>query len=407
MVRAHELAKIGIFPQKNSVWLSAWMTSTGAIPLPYRNTPYSNPKWVLFLDPDSSEQYFFNTESGDTSWEDPEPPAEGEEFSDYDSIKKSVKESLHAGAIDAEDVEENIERNYYLKNVIETEIDRGVPPYSTEVWRTRPARKQGERDNTKFAYKEGSENYNMWYHKFTGDRFDATVREASSTMCDPWVDSGWTEADRRKAEDASFCIWFAKGCCTRGAGCKYKHRVPTREDDVKNDHMLDIFGRQRHASHKNDMGGVGSYMKDCRGLYIADIKIDRTQPDCIQLLEAQLWKLFHPWGPIESIRVIPNKIIAFVKYEHRSAAEFAKVACSDQPVGLSEAINVRWAFEDPNPRAMEQGEIDTRDQFFALIEQRIAKMSLAERQQAGLLQAGDFSTDLEERFEISRDREDS
>lgn len=366
----------------------------GTIPLPYRDTSYTNPQWVMFLDTESGYPYFFNTESGDTSWEDPEPPMDAEDMEQYEDVTQQVRQGVLDGEIDAEDAVETIERNFYLKSAIEKEIDRGVAPYSSSIWRTRPARKQAEKDSTKFAYKEGGEMYNMWYHKFAGDRFDASVREASSTLCDPWLDSGWTEADKSKSEDASFCIWFAKGCCTRGVTCKYRHRVPTRHDDI--DHMLDVFGRQRHSSHKDDMGGVGSFMKDCRGLYISEIQIDRTQPDAIQLLEAQIWKLFHPWGPIESVRVIPNKIIAFVKYEYRSAAEFAKVACADQPVGLSPAINVRWAFEDPNPRAQEQAEIETRDKFFALIEARISKMSLQERTGAGLL----THTNWEDQFEI-------
>jgi hypothetical protein len=168
--------------------------------------------------------------------------------------------------------------------------------------------------------------------------------------------------------------------------------------------MLDIFGRERHAAHKDDMGGVGTFTKECRSLYISEIKIDRTQPDCIQKLEAQIWKLFHPWGPIESIRVIPNKVIAFVKYEYRAAAEFAKVACADQPCGLAEAINVRWAFEDPNPKAVEQALIENRDNFFAMLQKRISQMSIQDRIDAGLLDASNDSVDrgdLEERFETS------
>ena len=353
----------------------------------------------MFFDPESSKPYFYNTETEETSWEDPDPPV-GTAL--YTAEVERAKELVHAGRLDAEEWLEDAEKNFYLQTVIEKEIDRGVPPYLSDDWRTRPARKQAERDMTKFAYKEGSEMYNMWYHKFTGDRFDGTIREAATTVCDPWLDSGWTEADYRNAEEGPICLWFAKGCCTRGSACRYKHRVPTREDAAQAEQMVDIFGRARHANHKDDMGGVGAFMKECKCLYISEIKIDRTHPDCIQRLEAQLWKLFHPWGPIESIRVIPNKVIAFVKFEYRAAAEFAKVACADQPCGLSDAVNVRWAFEDPNPRAVEQAIIDTRDQFFSLVEKRIAAMSLQERVEKGLLRHDDVKpVELEERFETS------
>ena len=375
--------------------------SPSTIPPPYKHTPYDNPLWVMFMDVESGKPYFFNTETGDTAWEDPMPPRGVE---DYREKAKEVLVMVEEGNIESDEVHDEIERNYYLKSVIDAELSRGVPPYSSDNWRTRPARKQCERDNHKYAYKEGSENYNIWYHKYTSDRFDRTIREAAQTMCDPWRDSGWTEADKRSAHQSGFCIWFAKGCCTRGSACKYKHHVPARIDDEENDQMVDIFGRERHAAHKDDMGGVGSFTKECKTLYISEINLDRSQPDCVQKLEAQLWKLFHAWGPIESVRVIPNKAIAFVKYDYRAAAEFAKVACADQPCGLTQAINVRWAFEDPNPKAVEQAKIDARDQYFALLQKRISQMSFEERIDSGLIhEPNDDNIELDEKFETTID----
>jgi hypothetical protein len=371
-------------------------TSRGVIPPPYRNTPYENPVWVMFIDPDSGNTYFYNTETSETSWEDPSPPVGASLYQEVLNVAGAASKS-----VDTEEFLDEVEKNFYLKVEIDREIDRGTPPYLSEDWRTRPARKQAERDTSKFSYKEGSEFYNIWYHKYTGDRFDGTIREAASTICDPWSDSGWTEGDKKNSETPVFCLWFAKGCCTKGPSCRYKHHIPTREVDRSLDQMIDVFGRERHASHKDDMGGVGSFMKECKCLYVSEIQIDREQPDCIQRLEAQMWKLFHPWGPIESIRIIPNKLIAFIKFEYRAAAEFAKVACADQPVGLSKAINVRWAFEDPNPRAALQSVIDTRDQFFALVEKRISSMSFQERAERGLLDNAEHSKlDLEDRFEV-------
>ena len=358
------------------------------IPPPYLNTGYNNPQWVLFVDPEDRRPYFFNTDTGETSWEDPEPPAGAEIY----AIEKGREESVSPLGCDKSE-----ERNFFLMTMVEKEIDRGVPPYLSNDWRTCPARRQSDRDMSKIAYKEGSDRYNIWYHRHSVDRFEEAVRVAATSRCDPWTDSGWTEADSKRAESAPICMWFAKGCCSQGEKCRYKHRVPTRQDDEENDNMIDIFGRARHAQHSNDMGGVGSFLKECRSLYISEIALEEGEEFAVQKLEAQLWKLFHPWGPIESIRVIPNRLIAFVKYEYRSAAEFAKVACTGQPCGTAEAINVRWAFEDPNPRATEQAEIDTQDQFLALVEKRIAAMSLQERIERGLIK----EVPLEERFETS------
>jgi hypothetical protein len=372
------------------------MSNSVLIPPPYVNTPYDNPEWVMFFDSEDQKKFFFNTNTGETSWDDPDP-AEGVEK--YEKEKDQVAELVKTGSLPEHLVVDLAERNFYLVSAVEKEIDRGIPPYLSNEWRTRPARRQSDRDMSKIAYKEGSDKYNIWYHRYSVDRFDETVRIAATTKCDPWLDSGWTEADSKRAESAPFCIWFAKGCCSQGEKCRFKHRVPTRQDDENNDNMIDIFGRARHSQHSNDMGGVGSFLKECKSLYISEIVLEESEELAVQKFEAQLWKLFHPWGPIESIRVIPNRLIAFIKYEYRSAAEFAKVACGNQPCGLSEAINVRWAFEDPNPRAAEQAEIDTRDEFFSLVEKRIAAMSVEERVDRGFLPKPEPK--FEERFETS------
>eukprot|EP01090_Pellita_catalonica_P000564 TRINITY_DN10385_c0_g1_i2.p1 TRINITY_DN10385_c0_g1~~TRINITY_DN10385_c0_g1_i2.p1 ORF type:complete len:256 (+),score=63.44 TRINITY_DN10385_c0_g1_i2:78-770(+) len=67
---------------------------------------------------------------------------------------------------------------------------------------------------------------------------------------------------------------------------------------------------------------------------------------------------FSEWGDVEYVRIIWEKSIAFVKYKLRAAAEFAKEAMADQSLGYKEVINVRWANEDPNPRAQAQGASD-------------------------------------------------
>lgn len=363
------------------------MADDTIIPVSYTKTPYDNPRWVLFIDPDSRKPYYFNTQTGETSWDDPEPVLE-------------ATDKVAEGKVDEPSVSlDESERDAFLMAEVEKELDRGVPPYMSDDWKSRPARRQSSTDTGSVAYREGSERYNIWYHRVSMDRFDESVRVAATCSCDPWLDSGVTEADSKKAESPHFCMWFAKGSCSRGALCRYKHRVPTRKDDEESDQMVDIFGRERHAQHKDDMGGVGSFLKECKCLYISDIVLEKDEPNAVQKLEAQIWRLFHPWGPIESIRIIPSRLIAFVKYEYRSAAEFAKVACANQPCGLSPAINVRWAFEDPNTRAVEQSEIETREKFYSEVEKRISAMSYKERLERGLLPSAPL--ELDERFETS------
>ena len=58
--------------------------------------------------------------------------------------------------------------------------------------------------------------------------------------------------------------------------------------------MHDIFGREKHKLHSDNMGGVGSFEKDCRTLYVGRLGKHKE-------LENILWKEFGEWGEIEVI----------------------------------------------------------------------------------------------------------
>ncbi|KAH0485494.1 MAG: hypothetical protein KVP17_002064 [Porospora cf. gigantea B] len=171
-------------------------------------------------------------------------------------------------------------------------------------------------------------------------------------MCNPFRDSGWTQADfDTDLKNPPICMFFARGTCTLGEKCRFLHRVPTREDDDNLTPVVDIFGRERHGTHREDMDGIGSFQTDCRTLFVADIKLDRSDPNFHQSQVNHLFKYFGLWGPVESIRVIPNKGIAFIRFQFRAGAEFAKMAMTEQPLGMGDQLFVRWAHPDRNPRA--------------------------------------------------------
>ena len=68
---------------------------------------------------------------------------------------------------------------------------------------------------------ESQGEYNIWYHKYTGD-FGDSYRDKETpalTRCDPNRDSGWTKADlqaHRGQATAYFCRFFARGACHQG-----------------------------------------------------------------------------------------------------------------------------------------------------------------------------------------------
>lgn len=79
------------------------------------------------------------------------------------------------------------------------------------------------------------------------------------------------------------------------------------------------------------------------------------QPD--EDLEEVIREEFGAFGEIDLINVIKSKAIAFVRFKLRVCAEFAREAMSDQSLGKTDIINVRWANTDPNPVAQERDEL--------------------------------------------------
>lgn len=51
------------------------------------------------------------------------------------------------------------------------------------------------------------------------------------------------------------------------AQCQYLHRLP-RPQNILHDLSRDVFGREKHASYRDDMSGVGSFSRQNTTLYI-------------------------------------------------------------------------------------------------------------------------------------------
>ncbi|CAO3563722.1 unnamed protein product [Mortierella alpina] len=187
------------------------------------------------------------------------------------------------------------------------------------------------------------QTYNIYYDRWSGgargDRSGAT-KDKAPYRCDPAKDSGRTKGSFNP--NAYFCAFFAKGCCPNGEDCGWIHRIPTLQDHV--DSGMDVFGRERFDEHRDDRGGVGSMRSDSRTLYIGRI---HQAAD----IEATVEKHFKAWGDIERIKVLREKGVAFVTYQSRLNAEFAKEAMANQSLDHGEIVNIRWATEDPNPKA--------------------------------------------------------
>lgn len=210
--------------------------------------------------------------------------------------------------------------------------------------------------------------FNIWYNKWSGgDREDKYAsQKAAKGRCNIAKDTGYTKAD--KVSGSYFCLFFARGICKlfqspvlsfapaqrdilltidvmtgpKGQDCEYLHRLPTIHDLFNPN--VDCFGRDKFSDYRDDMGGVGSFMRQNRTIYVGRIHVS----DDIEEIVA---RHFAEWGEVERIRVLNTRGVAFITYSNEANAQFAKEAMAHQSLDHSEILNVRWATADPNPMA--------------------------------------------------------
>ncbi|ANB12487.1 Cwc2p [Sugiyamaella lignohabitans] len=110
---------------------------------------------------------------------------------------------------------------------------------------------------------------------------------------------------------------------------------------------MDCFGRDKFSDYRDDMGGVGSFLRQNRTLYVGRMHVSSEE----NKMEETVSRHFAEWGDIERIRVLNDRGVAFVTYVNEANAQFAKEAMAHQSLDHDEVLNVRWATEDPNPHA--------------------------------------------------------
>ncbi|PVH78669.1 hypothetical protein DL98DRAFT_494099 [Cadophora sp. DSE1049] len=187
--------------------------------------------------------------------------------------------------------------------------------------------------------------FNIWYNKWSGgDREDKYLsKTAAAGRCNVAKDTGYTRAD--KVTGSYFCLFFARGICPKGQECEYLHRLPGIHDMFNPN--VDVFGRDKHSDYRDDMGGVGSFMRQNRTIYVGRIHVSDD-------IEEVVARHFAEWGQVERIRVLNTRGVAFITYSNEANAQFAKEAMAHQSLDHNEILNVRWASADPNPMAQKR-----------------------------------------------------
>ncbi|KAH3661831.1 hypothetical protein OGAPHI_006009 [Ogataea philodendri] len=253
----------------------------------------------------------------------------------------------------------------------------------------RPARLQLDPDTVAVDSKppQTGEVFNLWYSRWTGGEFNGRTVAHSAHRCHPAKDSGYTKADKDVKpgsvnRDKFICLYFARGYCTNGRKCQYLHRLPTDMDFFP--HTVDCFGRERFADYRDDMTGVGSFNKVNKTLFVEKF---HSMDGNIEML---VNKNFGEYGQVERTRVVKSKSIAFVTYRLESQAQFAKEAMYGQSLlkeNVQEALNIKWANEDPDPVARkrnredeEQTALETATKLLKKMEEKIQRVKQREEE---------------------------
>lgn len=149
--------------------------------------------------------------------------------------------------------------------------------------------------------------FNIWYNKWSGgDREDKYLSQTHAKgRCNIALDTGYTRADG--VAGSFFCLFFARGVCPKGQDCEYLHRLPTIHDIFNPN--VDCFGRDKFSDYRDDMGGVGSFSRQNRTIYIGRIHVTED-------IEEIVARHFAEWGQIERIRVLNTRGVAFVTYSN-------------------------------------------------------------------------------------------
>ncbi|KAI7886564.1 hypothetical protein K492DRAFT_233340 [Lichtheimia hyalospora FSU 10163] len=218
-----------------------------------------------------------------------------------------------------------------------------------------PARQQVDRDTLEEYLRERRPEggtYNIWHNRWKGLEKDWSKKGMRARFkVDVKRDSGETVGSSNR--NAYFCLYFAKGMCAQGAQCPMWHRIPNERDEVET--TIDCFGRDKYMEFRQDMGGVGSFNTQNKTLYVGRIAPTENMKEIIR-------KHFGQFGPIDRLRVIKHRGVAFVTYASRSNAEFAREAMMNQGLDNNEILNVRWATAEQDAMARAGDEDDTGNQ---------------------------------------------
>ena len=342
-----------------------------------------NKQWQTHYDPHYSRNFYYNPFTNESVWELP-PNASLSKYENpqnYQNSENEIKNNLEIKNEDNNDKNKKTQKKNFLSSYQEIESIpenqlqkileyKAFKSSQLSEWMSRPARQQVKDTRKETAYIEGNYDYNIWYDKYLTDRKEEKEKIPAEHKCIPSLDTGYTRADKQEKNGSSyFCLFFAKGCCSEGVNCRYYHRVPTFEECEKIENSRDIFGRSRFYAPLKDNGGIGVFTKECRTIYVYDLKKVETKNPVKDMVRI-IYENFSPWGEIENMNYIHVKSACYIKYSHRCSAEFAKEAMMRQSLVGEEILSIKWAFNETDPEMKKIREREEENLFVGAVQKK-------------------------------------
>lgn len=221
-----------------------------------------------------------------------------------------------------------------------------VEPPKKRMVKRRPARKQVEQGQIEKKQPEQTgQTYNHWYHKWVSLSCSLSPRSRTLRKLTPSLSTSSTgrrrqvrhvrrerevsdegrhqegrrlHARRRRQQQLHLSL-LRKGLLSvrvrstrpfsssfrvalkpviHRSECSYLHRLPPPAH-VLPDASLDVFGREKHSGYRDDMGGVGSFNRQNRTLYIGRIRETRDTAEAVE-------DHFSEFGEIERSQSFPS-----------------------------------------------------------------------------------------------------
>ncbi|ORX67070.1 Pre-mRNA-splicing factor RBM22 [Linderina pennispora] len=148
------------------------------------------------------------------------------------------------------------------------------------------------------------------------------------------------------------CSFFAKGTCTRGNECPYRHELPKADGELAKQNIIDRYHGTNDPVAKRMLARSSAKVdglappddKSIASLFLVGLTAETSADD--------IKGYFYAYGEVKSVNVVPAKGCAFVNFKTRAGAEAAAQAVIGGCVIGGKSIRVAWGRARPKgPRA--------------------------------------------------------